>query len=453
MSLGWCPTSLRRTYVKQLLLSPFAKILQIPTDVDVRVMLTFLELYQTLLGFVSFKLYADVGLVYPPPLDADKDASAAGVGAFSLQQAKNTPTDEGVAQSEVNGKKVQSKVVRQTIKDIASNGATDSAQDDLPTVEDESGAVVDDEFVTQPSKTNPEEASSLATLRTLSTLPESTAAKLFKPYTFFISRETSRQLFEFLIRSFGGRVGWPATSGSGSPFDETDESITHVVIDRPLAPGAVESAQVKEWRRKRKYIQPQWIVDCINASRILSEEQYMQGQTLPPHLSPFGEDVGAYNPTQDEQNAMDVEEGEDEEESVQQSDAEDQVNALDAAVARAAEDPEQLHAAEVEAEARGVDLTEFEKKVSKAAKKTAKMPAAEPEKDDSKEMSKALLSNRQRKLYEKMKYSQNKRTAEVSPSLCYQIVMTSKLNLPHQREQLEHRKRQIQKEKRKALKS
>ncbi|KAH9025083.1 Pescadillo N-terminus-domain-containing protein [Lactarius hengduanensis] len=38
---------------------------QIPSDVDVRVMLTFLELYQTLLGFVFFKLYTDIGLVYP----------------------------------------------------------------------------------------------------------------------------------------------------------------------------------------------------------------------------------------------------------------------------------------------------------------------------------------------------------------------------------------------------
>jgi hypothetical protein len=41
---------------------------QIPSDVDVRVMLTFLELYQTLLGFVFFKLYTDAGPVYPPPL-------------------------------------------------------------------------------------------------------------------------------------------------------------------------------------------------------------------------------------------------------------------------------------------------------------------------------------------------------------------------------------------------
>ena len=53
-------------------------------------MLTFLELYQTLLGFVFFKLYTDAGLVYPPPLDTKKDEGAAGVGAFSLQEAKES---------------------------------------------------------------------------------------------------------------------------------------------------------------------------------------------------------------------------------------------------------------------------------------------------------------------------------------------------------------------------
>ena len=51
-------------------------------------MLTFLELYQTLLGFVFFKLFTDAGLVYPPPMDASKDEAAAGVGAFSLQEKK-----------------------------------------------------------------------------------------------------------------------------------------------------------------------------------------------------------------------------------------------------------------------------------------------------------------------------------------------------------------------------
>ena len=49
-------------------------------------MLTFLELYQTLLGFVFFKLYTDASLVYPPPLDSNKDEAGAGIGAYVLKE-------------------------------------------------------------------------------------------------------------------------------------------------------------------------------------------------------------------------------------------------------------------------------------------------------------------------------------------------------------------------------
>ena len=72
-------------------------------------MLTFLELYQTLLGFVFFKLYTDAGLVYPPPLDVQKDEGAAGVGAFNLQEAKvNRPATTAAKSKvvEVDGKRI-----------------------------------------------------------------------------------------------------------------------------------------------------------------------------------------------------------------------------------------------------------------------------------------------------------------------------------------------------------
>ena len=40
--------------------------LQHPTDVDYRVMATFTEFYTTLLGFVNFRLYHSLNLLYPP---------------------------------------------------------------------------------------------------------------------------------------------------------------------------------------------------------------------------------------------------------------------------------------------------------------------------------------------------------------------------------------------------
>ncbi len=184
-----------------------------------------------------------------------------------------------------------------------------------------------------------------------------------------------------------------------------------MIIDRPVISGLQESEEEKRRRRRRKYIQPQWVVDCVNAGRILSEEQYEQGKTLPAHLSPFGEEKGAYDPSKHaEVEANDVEDVMDEEEDVAVAD----VTPLDAAVARAAEDSEQLHAAELEAESRGVDFGTFEKKLAKAKTSKGKNSAPQAKKgDDESDMNKMMMSRKQRTMYEKMKYGERKHAAEV----------------------------------------
>ena len=40
--------------------------LKTPDDVDFRIMSTFVEFYSIMLGFVNFKSYTDIGLIYPP---------------------------------------------------------------------------------------------------------------------------------------------------------------------------------------------------------------------------------------------------------------------------------------------------------------------------------------------------------------------------------------------------
>ena len=106
---------------------------KVPPDVDLRVMLTFLELYQTLLGFVHFKLYTDASLVYPPPLDAKKDDGAAGVGAFSLQTAVpqvKRPVEK-IKTVAIDGRTITGKDVRQTIKTISATGQQQDADTEM----------------------------------------------------------------------------------------------------------------------------------------------------------------------------------------------------------------------------------------------------------------------------------------------------------------------------------
>jgi pescadillo protein len=312
--------------------------------------------------------------------------------------------------------KVSGKAVRQTIKALAASGVPEESESDalLQSVDTEEQ---DEEFVLKPSASNPEDAANLPTLHMISSNPQSHAATIFAPYTFFLSRETSRPIFEFIVRCFGGRIGWSSTSGSGSPFEETDDSITHVIIDRPLVQRVNETDAESNRRRLRKYVQPQWIVDCINAGKALLEEPYSQGKTLPPHLSPFGDREGAYDPQAGitEDTAMDAmgEENEvTEEEQLSGGESEGEHHTdetLAVAMETAHSDPAAMRVAELQAEVAGMDYGTFEKKLAKSQKKTKQKQETSSGIED---MNKMLLSNKQRKLYEKVKYSERKRKAE-----------------------------------------
>lgn len=390
--------------------------MQIPTDVDVRVMLTFLELYQTLLSFVFFKLYTDVELVYPPPLDTKKDEGGAGLNALSLQDITLPPSAPTLKTISMDGHQISGKDVRQTIKTINASMETDPTDAEMFLVEPKSSEVEED-FIAHPSHTDNTASLELPTLQSLATLPHTLSTSLFSPFTFFLSRETSRSIFEFAVRCFGGRIGWPASSGMGSPFDELDPTITHVIIDRPITE-INETPSQRDLRRRRKYVQPQWIIDCINASKILLEEPYSQGKALPPHLSPFGEYEGAYVPEDIAANGESIsDEGADEEGSEMSEDdsgtgKQDEV--LDVSIAVATQDATALRAAELAAEASGIDYGTFEEKVKQYEKKMSKKSTGDRDEVAEKDMNKMMMSNKQKKLYEKMKYSQQKKEMEVS---------------------------------------
>ena len=387
--------------------------LKVPSDVDIRVMLTFLELYQTLLGFVFFKLYTDAGLTYPPPLDTTKDENAAGIGAFALREVAHVcDTTKTQKVIEVDGRKISGKDVRQAIKSIAAS--KEAADQDGPSLDLESRAEnVEEDFVPQPSRSEAVDTP-LRTLQSLSSLPQ-TQTDLFSRFTFFLSRETSRPIFEFLTRCFGGRVGWAPSAGSGSPFDENDESVTHVIIDRPQAQKS-ESLEERERRLRRKYVQPQWVADCINAGKVLLEEPYAQGKTPPPHMSPFEEYDAVHGlPSNDAEEMMS--EDESEEEAMEAGtpgsadEGHEEENAARAVAAAAvSEDPAAMRAAELAAEVAGLDYGAFEKEVHRSKKRTQKGDGAEHGEED---MNKMMMSNKQRKLYERVKYSEKKREAEV----------------------------------------
>lgn len=340
-------------------------------------MLTFLELYQTLLGFVFFKLYSDAELVYPPALDACKDNNASGVAAFHLAKASansGSESQNAAQRLELHDKPVKGRDVRRTIKGISAGPA--------------------DLLDPSPAETTKEQFDATNIPDSSNRLFTSPSSSIFSVYTFYLAPGSPRHLLEFMIRSFGGRVGWPPSMGSGSPLREDDESITHVIIDRPLP----SCAQLH--RDNRKFVQPQWVADSINAQRVLLEGPYAQGATLPPHLSPFGnEHIYA-----DSDGVPD--------------------DILPENKGTAAQLPNgpvfhSSHKSELPstepAENHGLSANKFGAPSANDARHSTTSGVVI---SHDKEMNKMMMSNKQRKLYERIRHSERKRTMEVGRVRC-----------------------------------
>ncbi|RKO94953.1 hypothetical protein CAUPRSCDRAFT_13228, partial [Caulochytrium protostelioides] len=299
-------------------LSPFPFVQHMPADVDYRVMRTFLQLYETVLGFVNYKLFADQGWAYPPKFDETMVRNGAtplsslivrsavngaiikapgaldGAVKVSSGQPDLKPKTLPVAflakmaeATEEAAAAASSKENRDADADVDADAEMndEAASGDVPEDEEEAlGAVPDLAGLPQPFKepARPEEL-----VPSLSTWAEDLKLRndrrnLFGNLVFFLSRETFRDSLEFVIKSFGGRVGWESLDDKDASISPDDDRITHMVVDRPLV------ASIAATRRTdREYIQPQWIYDSVNAGTLLPTTDYLQGATLPPPLSPF----------------------------------------------------------------------------------------------------------------------------------------------------------------------
>ncbi|KAJ1665980.1 mRNA-binding ribosome synthesis protein nop7 [Coemansia sp. RSA 1813] len=256
-------------------LVPYQFSQNLPRNVDFKVMSTFLQFYRTLLGFVNYRLFTVSNLAYPPKIDRVLDDSAAGLGSLKIESSRIEDLVNPAVQDKVDSKdnedaaagesaevssemKQRLSTLDKKIESIVLATAANSAQEPAYESLDSGTTAADNDGDDQ------------AQLESL----------LFGKQVFFLSREVPRYSLEFVIRAFGGRLGWDNSSGGGSPYAENDSAITIQIADRP-----VQGHQFLN----RTYVQPQWVYDSINARRMLSVDNYLVGQPLPPHLSPFVE--------------------------------------------------------------------------------------------------------------------------------------------------------------------
>lgn len=227
---------------------------QAKSDVDFKVMSIFVEFYTIMLGFVNFRLFNGVNLIYPPQFPESLTADS---------QDEQTFVSERIAALTADLTKKDPSIVEEEEEEL-----------DLELLATEGGDTV--RF--QEMK---DEANSQKKLKTL-----------FKGLKFFVNREVPREPLVFIICCFGGKISWDKSIFVGATFDENDETITHQIIDRP---------NIGKQYISRDYIQPQWIFDCVNQRQLLPTNKYFIGAVLPPHLSPFvdPEREGAYIPPEE----------------------------------------------------------------------------------------------------------------------------------------------------------
>ncbi|CAI5759023.1 unnamed protein product [Candida verbasci] len=367
-------------------LQPFKFPTNIPTDVDFRIMLTFLEFYSTLLHFVLFKLYNEADLIYPPKTDSKNLKNLGGLNSFILQsknEVNGINNEQQVEEtSNEKGKELSSEEYKKAIE----------ADQEEKEEEDIKESEVNDEL--DEFKTDNEKVDSLIQPSKY----QSPTSTLFSNFIFFIGREVPLDILQFCILSCDGQVI------SEIQLDELKindpkayeklnlDNITHQIIDRPKILNKVPG---------RTYIQPQWIFDCINKQELINVNDYAPGETLPPHLSPWG-DAGSYNPNKedDKQGAVAEEEEESEEEIEVEEDDEDQEEDEEEEIM----DDDLKAQKELELEAKGIKYSEIEDKKPKQKKQQSKK-----ELDEEKELKKIMMTNKQKKLYKKMQYGIEKK--------------------------------------------
>jgi pescadillo protein len=455
-----------------LWLVPYRFVQRTGGDIDFRIMGTFVEFYTTLLGFVNYRLYTSVGLVYPPKFNAKSDEQGGELAAFQLEGKANATNGAADDDDDVE---INPEAQAMADRIAATAGADEDQEVEMtePTAEDDeedNGEGIDKFEPTAPdADVLPQPQASSAE-----------AASLFAPFTFYLARETPRASLEFILKAFGcKRVGWDSILGDGAfTSNESDPAITHQIVDRPPLPSAASASDAAEtdapqvqWPRSTKpgrtYVQPQWVWDCINQGKLLRPDLYAPGAEMPPHLSPWVKPKkGEYDPNlplaaqqpdgeaeafedlaDEDEDAFEVDDDEDMDAVIDRdgsvevgegmdiaSDDDDDSNESDDDVEAGAKgedfdgfddesDAESdisegeaarlQHQRELEAEATGTKLevkAPTKKEQNQAIrKKFDKKKRAEEEERDRQKM---MLSNKKRKLLKRIEYGENKRDVE-----------------------------------------
>ncbi|XP_050668019.1 pescadillo homolog [Leptidea sinapis] len=359
-------------------------------EVDFKIMSTFVEFYITMLGFVNFKLYNSLNLVYPPKLTA----------GFSSKSDKELVDEQAYVAERIAAMNLSVARIK------GANEAEELPEIDIFETEDQDPQKLEEAKL---------EAEKVKKLKTL-----------FKGLKFFLNREVPREPLVFLIRCFGGEASWDHDHFVGATFDESDESISYQIVDRP---------SMDKQFLSRYYVQPQWVFDSVNARTLLPINKYLMGAVLPPHLSPFVDKTKdqvyippeqralndpEYKPPGEEDSDEEIEEASDEDKDDQDEGDDTDDNAEDALTKQYQDELAQESNSDVDS---NDDMDDDKKKLAKEKKKNMGVKTGVPHKEhpyqkeiedkQAFKLRERLVRKKHRNLYKSMKAGAEARKKEI----------------------------------------
>ncbi|OMH81556.1 Pescadillo-like protein [Zancudomyces culisetae] len=243
--------------------------------VDFKVLWSFLELYQTLIGFVNFKLFDELDLVATTTANTKNVAESLGLDLLGCLAIKNKPSSIALPILDSNA---APETQAQETATTTTTTTTATTTTTTATVDTSATATADADSHQQPL--------------------------LFSNITFFLSRETPRESLEFVIRALGGNVctNYYINGNYNPSITDSFEEISYIVTDRP-------EPQSSSTNKNVIYVQPQFVYDCVNANKLVNHTLYHpKVADLPPHLSPFVTyKPGDYIPLQHRAGSLEVE--------------------------------------------------------------------------------------------------------------------------------------------------
>ncbi|XP_037869278.1 pescadillo homolog [Bombyx mori] len=361
-------------------------------EVDFKIMATFVEFYTMMLGFVNFKLYHSLNLVYPPKLPI----------GFSSEKDKDLIDEQSYVSERIAAMNISPAKIE------GSNEVEELPEIDIFPTEDNDPQKLEEAKL---------EAEKIKKLKTL-----------FKGLKFYINREVPREPLVFIIRCFGGECSWDKDHFVGATFDETDETIAYQIVDRP---------SMDKQYLSRYYIQPQWVFDSVNTRTLLPINKYLIGAILPPHLSPFVDTIKDqvyippeerelndpnFKPLNADSSGSEIEEASDEDKEEQnEPDSED--SDAERAITKQYQQEVDEDSSQDEEENDDDDLDPEKKKLAKEKKKSMRVTTGvthkehpyqkEIEDKQAFRLREKLVRKKHRNLYKSMKAGQEKRKKEI----------------------------------------